>query len=269
MTDLAPLVLRETAGAVATLTLNNPKKLNALSDAMIQALSDALDAIAADASVRVVVLTGAGKAFSAGHDLKEMIADPELTVCTERFGACSAMMLKIARLPQPVIAKVNGIAAAAGCQLVAQCDLAIAGTDAKFATSGINFGLFCATPSVPLSRAVGRKAAAEMLYTGRFIDAEEAARLGLVNRAVGPEVLDVEVENLALEIAAKSPEAVRLGKALFLEQLDHPLEEAYRLAARTMAANMQTEDAREGIKAFVEKRPLPQWPVPQQKDRAP
>lgn len=257
MTDPAPIILHETAGAVATLTLNNPKKLNALSDAMIHALSTSLDAIAADPAVRVVVLAAAGKAFSAGHDLKAIIAEPELEPCTELFDACSAMMLKIARLPQPVIAKVGGIATAAGCQLVAQCDLAIASTDAKFATSGINLGLFCATPSVPLSRAIGRKAAAEMLYTGRFIDAAEAARLGLINRAVGPEVLDVEVENLALEIAAKSPEAVRLGKALSLEQLDHPLEQAYRLAARAMAANMQTEDAREGIKAFVEKRPMP------------
>lgn len=264
MTEAASLIHRHDANAVATLTLNNPKKLNALSDAMILALSDALDAIAADTTIRVVVLTGAGKAFCAGHDLKEMLAKPEVEPCAELFGACSTMMLKIAHLPQPVIAKVHGIATAAGCQLVAQCDLAIAGADAKFATSGINLGLFCATPSVPLSRAVGRKAAAEMLYTGRFIDAAEAARLGLVNRAVGPEVLDTEVENLALEIASKSPEAVRLGKALFLQQLDHPMEEAYRMAAQAMAANMQTEDAREGIKAFVEKRPLPQT-----KDRKP
>lgn len=255
----APLVLREDADAVATLTLNNPKKLNALSDAMIGALSDALDAVAADASVRAVVLTGAGKAFCAGHDLKEMIAAPEPEPCAELFGACSKMMLKIARLPQPVIARVNGIATAAGCQMVAQCDLAIASSDAKFATSGINLGLFCATPSVPLSRVVGKKAAAEMLYTGRFIDAAEAARLGLVNRAVGAEVLDAEVANLALEIASKSPEAVRLGKQLFLAQLEQPLEDAYVMAARTMADNMQTDDAREGIRAFVEKRPLPSW----------
>lgn len=259
MTDTAALILREDADAVATLTLNNPRKLNALSDAMIAALSDALDAVATDTSVRVVVLTGAGKAFCAGHDLKEMIAAPEVEPCQERFGACSQMMLKIARLPQPVIARVNGVAAAAGCQLVAQCDLAIAGSDATFATSGINLGLFCATPSVPLSRVVGKKAAAEMLYTGRFIDATEAARLGLVNRAVGPEVLDAEVANLALEIASKSPEAIRLGKALFLAQLEQPMEDAYAMAARTMTDNMQTEDARAGIQAFVEKRPLPLW----------
>lgn len=256
-TDIAPLVLREDVDAVAALTLNNPKKLNALSHAMIAALSAALDAIATDTRVRAVVITGQGKAFCAGHDLKEMIATPEPEPCDELFGACSAMMLKIARLPQPVIARVNGVAAAAGCQLVAQCDLAIASTDAKFATSGINFGLFCATPSVPLSRAVGKKAAAEMLYTGHFIHADEAARLGLINRAVGPEILDAEVDNLAREIASKSPEAIRLGKALFLEQLNQPLEDAYRMAARTMADNMQIEDAREGIKAFVEKRPQP------------
>lgn len=258
------LVVRDDAGAVATLTLNNPKKLNALSDAMIAALSARLDEIAADTSVRVVVLTGAGKAFSAGHDLKEMLSNPELEACHTLFGACAEMMLKIPRLPQPVIAKVNGVAAAAGCQLVAQCDLAIASTEARFATSGINLGLFCSTPSVPLSRAMGRKAAAEMLYTGKFVDAEEAARLGLLNRAVGPEVLDVEVENLAQEIASKSPEAVSLGKRVFLDQLDHPLEEAYRIAARDMAENMQFDDTREGIKAFVEKRPVPEW-----KDRSP
>jgi len=259
MPDDAPLILRDDQDGVATLTLNNPAKLNALSAAMIAALSDALDRVGADASVRVVVLAGAGKAFSAGHDLKEMLAAPEMEACETLFAACSEMMLKIARLPQPVIAKVHGVAAAAGCQLVAQCDLAIASSQATFATSGINLGLFCATPSVPLSRAIGRKAAAEMLYTGRFIDADEAARIGLVNRAVGPEVLDAEVENLAREIASKSPEAIARGKALFVAQLDRPLEDAYRLAARAMAENMQTEDARDGIRAFAEKRPLPAW----------
>lgn len=253
------LVLRNDADGVCTLTLNNPKKLNALSDAMIAALSASLDEVGADTSVRVVVLTGAGKAFCAGHDLKEMLAAPEREQCEGLFGTCSQMMLKIPALPQPVIAKVNGVAAAAGCQLVAQCDLAVASSEAKFATSGINLGLFCATPSVPLSRAVGRKAAAEMLYTGRFVDAVEAERLGLINRAVGAEVLDVEVENLALEIASKSPEAITLGKRVFLGQLDHPLEEAYRIAAKDMAANMQFDATREGIKAFVEKAPLPQW----------
>lgn len=258
-TETPPLILRQDADGVATLTLNNPGKLNALSDAMIQALSAALDTVATDPSVRVVVLTGAGKAFCAGHDLREMIAKPEPEPCSVLFGACSTVMMKVAHLPQPVIARVNGIATAAGCQLVAQCDLAIASSDAKFATSGINLGLFCATPSVPLSRAVGKKAAAEMLYTGRFIDAAEAERLGLINRAVGPDVLDAEVANLALEIASKSPEAVSLGKQLFLAQLGLPLEDAYAMAAQAMAGNMQIDDAREGIRAFVEKRPLPTW----------
>lgn len=254
-----PLVLRQDADAIATLTLNNPRQLNALSGAMIAALAAELDAIAADTAVRAVVLGASGKAFSAGHDLKEVLTQPEPEPCTALFGACSTLMLKIAYLPQPVIARVQGIATAAGCQLVAQCDLAIASSDAKFATSGINLGLFCATPSVPLSRAVGKKAAAEMLYTGRFIDADQAQAIGLINRAVGPEVLDAEVENLALEIASKSPEAIRLGKALFHGQLGLPLDDAYAMAARAMADNMQTDDARAGIRAFVEKRPLPTW----------
>lgn len=253
------LVLRDDADGVATLTLNDPRKLNALSDPMIAALSGRLDEVGADTAVRVVVLEGAGKAFCAGHDLKEMLASPERDQCEGLFGTCSEMMLKIPRLPQPVVAKVNGVAVAAGCQLVAQCDLAIASTEARFATSGINLGLFCSTPSVALSRAVGRKAAAEMLYTGRFVDAEEAERLGLINRAVGAEVLDAEVDNLAREIASKSPEAIALGKRVFLDQLDHPLEEAYRVAARDMAANMQFTATREGIQAFVDKAPLPQW----------
>lgn len=261
------LVIRQDNDAVATLTLNNPNKLNALSNAMIKALSAELNAIAADTSVRAVVLTGAGKAFSAGHDLKEIIVAPEPEPSGELFGAYSALMLKIARLPQPVIARVNGVATAAGCQLVAQCDLAIASTDAKFATSGINLGLFCATPAVPLSRTVGKKAAAEMLYTGRFIDAAEAQRIGLINRAVGPEVLDVEVANLALEIASKSPEAIRLGKQFFLAQLDLPLEEAYAMAASAMTDNLQMADTRAGIRAFVEKRPLPTWPCPPENTR--
>lgn len=259
MTQTDLLIIREDNEGVATLTLNNPKKLNALSAAMISALSNALDAIAADTRVRVVVITGSGKAFCAGHDLKEMIATPEPAPSAALFGACSTMMLKIANLPQPVIARVNGVAAAAGCQLVAQCDLAIASTDAKFATSGINLGLFCATPSVPLTRAVGNKAAAELLYSGRFIDGVEAQRIGLINRAVGPEILDAEVDNLAREIAAKSPEAIHLGKALLHAQQGQSLEDAYIMAARTMSDNLQTDDAREGIKAFVEKRTLPTW----------
>ena len=261
------LVLREDREHVAWLTLNRPKKLNALSEAMISALSAELDALSDDTSVRVVVISGAGKAFSAGHDLKEMMSKPDQGPCEVLFNACAAMMLKIHNLPQPVIAHVDGVATAAGCQLVAQCDLAIASERSKFATSGINLGLFCATPSVPLSRAIGRKAAAEMLYTGKFITAGEAERLGLLNRAVGAEVLDAEVENLALEIASKSPSAIEFGKRLFLNQIDRPLDEAYAIAAKTMAANMQHADARNGVGAFIDKQPAPTWANRTGKDR--
>jgi len=250
---------REDHDQIAWLTLNRPTKLNALSEAMIEALSVELDAIAQDTGVRVVVISGAGKAFSAGHDLKEMMSKPEQAPCEVLFNACANMMMKIHHLPQPVIAHVDGIATAAGCQLVAQCDLAIASSHSKFATSGINLGLFCATPSVPLSRAIGRKAAAEMLYTGKFITAEEAERLGLINRSVGAEVLNVEVENLALEIASKSPSAITFGKRLFLGQIDRPLDEAYAVAAETMTANMQHPDARDGVRAFIDKQPSPKW----------
>lgn len=253
------LVLREDKDQVAWLTLNRPGQLNALSEAMIAALIAELDRLADDGSVRVVVISGAGKAFSAGHDLKEMMHHPELEPCQDLFNACAKMMLKIHYLPQPVIACVDGIATAAGCQLVAQCDLAIASDQSKFATSGINLGLFCATPSVPVSRAIGRKAAAELLYTGKFISAEEAQTLGLINRQVGAELLKTEVENLALEIASKSPVAVTFGKRLFLNQIDRPIGEAYEIASETMAQNMQNPDTRQGIRAFIDKKPLPQW----------
>jgi len=252
-------VLREDRDQIAWLTLNRPKKLNALSEAMIEALGRELDTLVEDTTVRVVVISGAGKAFSAGHDLKEMMNNPEQGPCEALFSACAKMMLKIHHLPQPVIAKVDGIATAAGCQLVAQCDLAIASTQSKFATSGINLGLFCATPSVPVSRAIGRKAAAEMLYTGKFISADDAARLGLLNRAVGAEILDTEVENLALEIASKSPSAIEFGKRLFLSQLDRSLEDAYSIAAETMVTNMQHPDTRHGVRAFIDKQPMPEW----------
>lgn len=264
MTDLPasaePLVTREDKDGVAWLTLNSPKKLNALSAATIQAMSETLDTISSDTAVRVVVISGAGgKAFSAGHDLKEMMAQPDQEPCEVLFGACAEMMLKIHHLPQPVIAKVDGIATAAGCQLVAQCDLAIASDHSRFATSGINLGLFCATPSVPVSRAIGRKATAELLYTGKFLSAEEAERLGLINRAVGQEVLDAEVENLALEIASKSPAAITHGKQLLMNQVEMTLEDAYAFAAKTMACNMQETDTREGIQAFIDKQPMPKW----------
>lgn len=259
MIDTAPLVLRDDLDGVATVTLNAPRRLNALSAAMIKALSDELTTIAADTSVRVVILAAAGKAFCAGHDLKEINAAPQQTPCETLFGDGASLMLQIAALPQPVIAKVQGIATAGGCQLVAGCDLALAAQDAKFATSGINLGLFCAMPSVPIARTIGRKAAAELLYTGRFIDADEAARIGLINRAVGADILDVEVENLAREIAAKSPTAIASGKAFLRAQLELSQDDAYALATRAMADNMQAQGARDGIKAFVEKRPLPAW----------
>lgn len=254
-----PLIKRTDSAHVAYLTLNRPAQMNAMSQALLEALSRELDAIADDREIRVVVIGGAGKVFSAGHDLKELLELDAKDASKAAFVACAEVMVKIQKLPQPVIARVHGIATAAGCQLVAACDLAIAATSARFATSGINLGLFCATPLVQLSRAVGKASALEMTLTGRFINAIEAARIGLISRAVGEEVLDAEVENLALEIASKSPTAITMGKQLFYAQRDVELETAYQLAADTMAQNMNTLDAREGIKAFVEKRPAPQW----------
>ncbi|MGF1626432.1 MAG: enoyl-CoA hydratase [Alphaproteobacteria bacterium] len=253
-----PPVLRHDRAGIATLTLNRPRQYNALSEAMLDALRAELAALAADPAVRVVVLAGAGKAFCAGHDLKEMRARPELAYYRALFGKCSQVMQAIATLPVPVIARVHGLATAAGCQLVAQCDLAVASTEARFAVSGINVGLFCATPAVPLSRAIGRKAAMEMLMTGDFIDAATALERGLLNRVAAPDGLDAAVATLAESIAAKSPVAVRAGKAMFARQLELPLTEAYVLAGEAMACNMMAEDAGEGIDAFIGKRP-PQW----------
>ncbi|MBF0247313.1 MAG: enoyl-CoA hydratase [Alphaproteobacteria bacterium] len=251
---------------VAWLTLNRPAALNALSTDVLRALEDGVDGAARDRRVRVVVLRALGKAFSAGHDLKELIAAPDLGTGRAIFQACARVMGKIHDLRQPVIAQVDGIAAAAGCQLVAQCDLAIASTRSRFATSGINLGLFCATPAVPLSRAVGRKAAADMLFTGRFVDANEAQTLGLINRAVGAEVLDAEVENLALEIASKSPAAIQAGKRLLNAQMDRSVPDAYAIAIDAIGANLHFPDAQAGIRAFLEKRPAPDWPDPQDLD---
>jgi enoyl-CoA hydratase/carnithine racemase len=251
-------VLRTDAAGVATLTLNRPQQLNALSEAMLVALADELGALAEDPAVRVVVLAARGKAFCAGHDLKQMRARPELDYYRALFDKCSALMQAIAALPVPVIARVQGLATAAGCQLVAQCDLAVASTEARFAVSGINVGLFCSTPAVALSRAVGRKAAAEMLFTGDFIDAETALARGLVNRVAAPEALDAAVDALAGSIAAKSPVAVRTGKAMFARQLELGLADAYAFAGEAMACNMMAEDAAEGIDAFIAKR-RPVW----------
>lgn len=247
------LVTRCDHAGVATLTLNRPQQFNGLSREMIAALQSALDDVAGDASVRVVVITAAGKAFCAGHDLKEMRSDPSREFQTRLFRECSAMMLAINRLPQPVIARVQGVAAAAGCQLVGACDLAIAADGVRFAVSGIKLGLFCSTPAVALSRNMSRKQAFEMLATGEAIDAAEAQRRGLVNRVVPPDQLDAEVEQLARSIADKSPIALSIGKRLFYAQLETGLEAAMQLASEAMTTNMLTYDAQHGFDCFMEK----------------
>ncbi|MDE2082218.1 MAG: enoyl-CoA hydratase [Burkholderiales bacterium] len=254
-----PLVLHEQdARGVVTLTLNRPAAFNALSQAMLAALQAALDRVAADADARVVVIAAAGRAFCAGHDLKEMRAEPSLAYYQRLFAQCSRMMLTIQQLPQPVIARVQGVAAAAGCQLVAMCDLAVAAADARFAVNGVNLGLFCSTPGVALSRNLGRKAAFEMLVTGDFIGAEQARAQGLVNRVAPAEALDAAVEALLASILAKPRVALALGKALFYRQLETGIAAAYEDAGRTMACNMMDGSALEGVQAFIDKRP-PDW----------
>ena len=259
MTDNTPLVLRQQdERGVVALTLNRPQAFNALSEAMLAALAAEFEAIGRDESARVVVLGASGKAFSAGHDLKEMRAQPSLAYYQRLFTSCTQVMLAVQRLPVPVIARVQGIATAAGCQLVAMCDLAVASRDAKFAVSGVNLGLFCSTPGVALSRNVARKAAFEMLVTGAFIDADEAKAKGLVNRVAAPERLDEEVEALVAGIVAKPRVAIAMGKSLFYRQLETGIEAALADASRTMACNMMDESALEGVQAFIEKRP-PAW----------
>jgi enoyl-CoA hydratase/carnithine racemase len=240
---------------VATLTLNRPAQRNALSMALLGALDETLARLDREPAVRVVVIAAAGAVFSSGHDLKELRALEGAEALGTVFGLCARVMTRVVRLSKPVIAKVQGTATAAGCQLVASCDLAIAAEEAKFATPGVNIGLFCSTPMVALSRAVGRKAALEMLLTGRMIDAAEAVRIGLVNRAVPRAELDAAVAELAGGIAAKSPLTLRIGKEAFQAQLDLPLDEAYAYAQRVMTENMLARDAQEGIDAFLEKRP--------------
>lgn len=253
-----PMLLREDTAGVVRLTLNRPLQFNSLSRAMLETLITEIDAIAADPDARVVVLAGEGKAFCAGHDLKEMRANHSLEFQQALFRLCGSFMMKLTRMPQPVIARIHGIATAAGCQLVSMCDLAVAADSARFAVSGINVGLFCATPSVGLSRNMGRKQAFEMLVTGDFIDAHEAQRRGLVNAVVPIEALDDEVDRLAQSICAKSPVAIRMGKQMFYRQLEMGLDAAYQMAAETMACNMMTDDAAEGIDAFIGKR-KPEW----------
>ncbi|HZY20657.1 MAG TPA: enoyl-CoA hydratase [Ramlibacter sp.] len=254
----APVTEHRDGRGVVTFTMNRPDSFNALGEEMLAALQDALDRLAGDGAVRVVVLAAAGKAFCPGHHLKEMVARPELAYYQQLFARCSRLMLAIQKLPVPVIARVHGVATAAGCQLVAQCDLAVASTSAKFAVSGVNLGLFCATPSVPLLRNMAPKQAMEMLLTGEFIDAAQARERGLVNRVAPPEQLDAEVESLVASILAKPRQAIAIGKDLFYRQREMGIEAAYQLASQTMAVNMMDACAQEGVSAFTEKR-KPSW----------
>ena len=256
--EASPILLRHDEGGVATLTLNRPGQYNALSEEMLAALQAQVDAIAADDALRCVVIAAEGRAFCAGHDLKQMRANPRREYYDELFASCGRLMQSIVDLPLPVIARVQGIATAAGCQLVASCDLAVAVDSARFAVSGINIGLFCSTPAVALSRNLSRKRAFEMLVTGDFIDAATAIDWGLINRAVPAEELDAAVARLTDSICAKSPVAIRTGKGMFYEQLEQGIAGAYAIASERMACNMMAEDAGEGIDAFIAKR-KPQW----------
>jgi len=256
--DAAPLVLRELDAGVCTLTLNNPAARNSLSGAMMAALKEAFDAAGQDPAVRVIVLAANGPAFCAGHDLKEMRAHSEPTFHSALMQQCVALMLSIVRCPRPVIARVHATATAAGCQLVASCDLAVAVDGAHFATPGVNIGLFCSTPMVALSRNVTRKHAMEMLLTGDMIDAATALQMGLVNRVVAADQLDSSVAALAARIKSKSANTLAIGKEAFYAQAEMSLEDAYRYCADVMVRNLQTVDAREGIAAFIEKR-TPCW----------
>jgi len=254
----APPVLRQDDAGIATLTLNRPAQFNAIDGAMLAALQSALDAIAVDSRVRAVVIAGAGRAFCPGHDLKEMLANVNEPFIGDLFRRCCDVMLSLQRIPQPVVARVHGIATAAGCQLVAACDLAVAADDSRFATSGINFGLFCATPGVAVSRNVSPKRAFEMLLTGGFIDAATALDWGLVNRVVPPAELDAATQSLIGTIIDKPAAVVALGKKFFYGQLEQKIDEAYKIAAETITCNMLGAEAQEGVRAFIEKRP-PAW----------
>ena len=254
----APVLHTRDDRGVNWLTLNRAASYNTLSEDMLSALQAALDAVAQDPDARIVVLAAEGKAFCAGHNLKEMRAQPELAYYQKLFAQCTRMMLSIQNLPVPVLARVQGVATAAGCQLVAQCDLAVASSDASFGVNGIDVGLFCATPSVPLVRNIPAKQAMEMLLTGGFITAEEARVRGLVNRVVPQEALDAEIEQLLQSILAKPREAISIGKALFYQQRETGVAAAYQLAGQAMACNMVHAVAQEGVQAFIDKR-KPQW----------
>ena len=255
----SPLLIRsDDERGVTTLTLNRPAAFNALNEDLLTALQCELDELSKNQKVRVVVLAAAGKAFCAGHDLREMRAEPSMDYYQKLFAQCGHMMMSIQKLQVPVIAKVQGIATAAGCQLVAQCDLAVASSDSKFAVSGVNLGLFCATPSVALSRNLSRKAAFEMLVTGDFLSAQEAFSQGLINKIAEPAQLDATVEALLAKILTKPPVALAMGKELFYMQLETGIEKAYEYAVQTMACNMMDNSALEGVQAFIEKR-KPNW----------
>ncbi len=257
------LLIREDSNAIATLTMNNPAKLNSLSDEMLAALQDEFDLLAQDSSIRVIVLKGEGKAFCAGHDLRQMTEgrqaeDGGQAYFQDLFARCGRMMTTLPRLPQPVIAQVHGIATAAGCQLVSHCDLAVAAEGTRFGVNGVNVGLFCSTPMVGLSRNIPRKQAFEMLTTGTFLDATRAADLGLINRVVPPEDLEAETQALATQIVAKLGRAVKIGKEAFYRQLEMGLSDAYTYTGDVMAVNMMMDETAEGIAAFLEKRD-PRW----------
>ncbi len=257
------LIICDVAEQIAVITLNRPRALNALSDDLLAALAGTLDRVAADDGVKAVILRGSGKAFCAGHDLREMQAgraaeDGGAAYFADLFGRCGAVMQRIPRMPQPVIAQVHGIATAAGCQLVATCDMAVAAQDARFGVNGVNIGLFCSTPMVALTRVMPRKQAFEMLTTGAFIDADRARALGLVNRVAAPADLDAAAMDLARSVAAKLGAAVRIGKRAFYEQMDLPLDQAYAFTGDVMARNMMLRDTDEGITAFLQKR-KPDW----------
>lgn len=252
------LVLRAAADGIATLTLNRPRQFNAISMAMLDAMLAALRSTADDSSIRVVVIAGAGNNFCGGHDLKEMLGRSTEAFLLELFGKCCEVMMAIAALPQPVIARVHGIATAAGCQLVAACDLAVAAEDARFATSGINYGLFCATPAVPVSRNVSRKRAFEMVMTGEFIDAPTALAWGLINRVASASAIDAEVMKLARSMIDKPADVVAAGKSFFYRQLEQEVGDAYRAATAHITGNMLGDAAQEGVTAFTQKR-IPSW----------
>jgi enoyl-CoA hydratase/carnithine racemase len=254
-----PILLRQdSAEGITTLTLNRPDKRNALSSELIHLLDSTLETIAQDLSVKVVILAASGPAFCSGHDLKELRAIDDPNAMNALFTACSQMMMRVTHLPQPVIARVHGIATAAGCQLVASCDLAVASDTARFGTPGVNIGLFCTTPAVAIGRTISSKHAMEMLLTGEAIDAETAYRFGLINRVAPGSALDYVVMEFAKTIATKSSETISVGKAAFYRQLDLDLEQAYSFASEAMARNMMEHDAQEGIDAFLGKR-APEW----------